>query len=124
MAQSQEMAIEATIHAYATTKYVQYLIIAGYAGVVCDYLHTLPDELRFMWPSPFSLPKVLFFSLRYYMLAHGVLVIYQVVSTGHSPEVCKAGFIRITVSSLVVVSISEGSTMHLLDSGSGSYFRS
>ena len=39
-----------------------------------DFLHTFPDEVRFMWPAPLSLPKVLFLVLRYYhVVVHGAI---------------------------------------------------
>jgi hypothetical protein len=32
-------------------------------------------QVRLMWPTPLSVPKVLFFALRYYILIHHILAI-------------------------------------------------
>ncbi|KAF6751014.1 hypothetical protein DFP72DRAFT_1138541 [Ephemerocybe angulata] len=53
---------------YQARMYTNYVTVAGYALVVADYLHTLPDEVRLMWSAPLGVPKVLFFVVRYYVL--------------------------------------------------------
>jgi hypothetical protein len=35
-----------------------------------DYLEVLPREVQHMWYSQFSVPKALFFALRYYTFVH------------------------------------------------------
>ncbi|KAF6762079.1 hypothetical protein DFP72DRAFT_877935 [Ephemerocybe angulata] len=40
------------------------------AFIVADYLQTLPDEIEYMWPTDWSLVKVLFILVRYYPFVH------------------------------------------------------
>ncbi|KAG8742328.1 hypothetical protein FRC12_015394 [Ceratobasidium sp. 428] len=43
----------------------RYLSAAGYVLLLYDYLLTLPDEVRLIWPTSWSLVKVLFLINRY-----------------------------------------------------------
>ncbi|KAJ2932973.1 hypothetical protein H1R20_g4110, partial [Candolleomyces eurysporus] len=72
MATPQEVIYNTIVGAYTSTRYVTYLGVGGFALVIADFVHTFPDEVRLMWPTPISLPKVLFFALRYHILVHGV----------------------------------------------------
>ncbi|KAF6751509.1 hypothetical protein DFP72DRAFT_475194 [Ephemerocybe angulata] len=104
---AQKAAIAAIIKGYKATQYVNYLGVAGHALIVADFLHTFPNEIRLMWPTPLSIPKALFFSLRYYILVHHVLAILYGLPTGLSPETCRIAFLRIGISSILVVTASE-----------------
>jgi hypothetical protein len=77
-----------------------------------------------MWPAPLSVPKVLFFVLRYYLIGHLGFVLaceYSLQQAsldftysfavdfplGLSPEDCKVAFTRNIVSSALCVVVSE-----------------
>ncbi|TEB32172.1 hypothetical protein FA13DRAFT_287702 [Coprinellus micaceus] len=106
-AAAQVTALEYIIDGYNATKYTNYLGVGGFALIVADYLHTLPDEVRLMWPSPLSTPKVLFYILRYYLFIHHVLTVLYGERVDLTPEECYAGFVRVTVSSAIVITIAE-----------------
>ncbi|KAF5334649.1 hypothetical protein D9611_011983 [Ephemerocybe angulata] len=40
---------------------------------VIDFLHTFPDEVQLMWPTAFSIPKLLYFFVRYWVFVNGIL---------------------------------------------------
>ncbi|TEB38094.1 hypothetical protein FA13DRAFT_723060 [Coprinellus micaceus] len=54
--------VQATIAGFSATMATNYVGVSSYALVTADFLHTFPDEVRLMWPTPLSLPKVLYFS--------------------------------------------------------------
>ncbi|KAJ3535082.1 hypothetical protein NMY22_g6649 [Coprinellus aureogranulatus] len=60
-----------------------------------------------MWPTPFSLPKVLFFALRYYVMVQTAFAASYGLPRGMSPEQCEAAFLRIGISSIIVMIASE-----------------
>ncbi|KAF5319822.1 hypothetical protein D9611_012856 [Ephemerocybe angulata] len=97
----------AIINGYRATTITNYLTVSGYALVVADYLHTFPDEVRLMWPSPLSLPKVLFFTLRYYIFPHSVLAALYGQVVGLSPKACKAAFYHLGISTSLCAVLSE-----------------
>ncbi|KAF5310337.1 hypothetical protein D9611_012060 [Ephemerocybe angulata] len=105
---SHSSALEAIIHGYKDTKITNYLGVSGHALVVVDFLETFPDEVRLMWPTPLSLPKVLFFALRYYILVHSVFAATYGVPTGMSPKQCSDSFLRVALSSIITMIASEG----------------
>ncbi|KAF6745960.1 hypothetical protein DFP72DRAFT_923709 [Ephemerocybe angulata] len=104
---SHSSALEAIIHGYKDTKITNYLGVSGHALVVVDFLETFPDEVRLMWPTPLSLPKVLFFALRYYILVHSVFAATYGVPTGMSPKQCSDSFLRVALSSIITMIASE-----------------
>ncbi|KAF6751017.1 hypothetical protein DFP72DRAFT_851263 [Ephemerocybe angulata] len=88
------------VHAYEQTRDVN--AASGYVLTVADFIHTFPDEVRLMWPTPLSVAKVLFFAARYYVLVHCVLA-----SMCLSPEECKRSFVQLFVSSGASVLCAE-----------------
>ncbi|KAJ3545573.1 hypothetical protein NMY22_g2379 [Coprinellus aureogranulatus] len=60
-----------------------------------------------MWGTALSLPKVLFFVLRYFIFVHMALCMSYGFPTGVSPDVCKTEFVRVAVSSFILVVASE-----------------
>ncbi|KAJ3502400.1 hypothetical protein NMY22_g18598 [Coprinellus aureogranulatus] len=99
--------LEAIIKGYRATMYVNYVGVATHALVFADFLHTFPDEVRLMWRTPLTIPTALYFTLRYYILAHQALAILYGLPKGLPPEECKARFSRVALSSLVIATMSE-----------------
>ncbi|KAJ2926588.1 hypothetical protein H1R20_g10522, partial [Candolleomyces eurysporus] len=95
------------IHDLTIARDVNYLGASAAALVIVDFLHTFPDEVRLMWPTPRSAPKAVFFILRYYALLHSALALMYELPRGLDPDQCKAGFMRVAVSSILVVTVSE-----------------
>ncbi|KAJ2915188.1 hypothetical protein MD484_g5242, partial [Candolleomyces efflorescens] len=114
---AQQAALKAIIDGYAATKYVNYLGVSGHAFVLADFLHTFPNEVRLMWPTPWNVPKVLFLGLRYYIMVHSVFAMTRLtmiadgLPTGLSPETCRAAFVRIGISSILTIVASEGTPL-------------
>ncbi|KAJ2915178.1 hypothetical protein MD484_g5234, partial [Candolleomyces efflorescens] len=100
---------EIILAAYTSTKYVNYLAVSGLTMLIADYLHTLPDEIRLMWPAAFSLPKVLFFVVRYYALLHGVFSMTYSLPTNPTADYCSSAFVRVALSTKLTIIASEGS---------------
>ncbi|KAF5325644.1 hypothetical protein D9611_000316 [Ephemerocybe angulata] len=46
---------------------------------MADFIHTFPDEVRLMWFAPLSIPKVLFFVVRYYIIVNNVFVALSIL---------------------------------------------
>ncbi|KAJ3549826.1 hypothetical protein NMY22_g737 [Coprinellus aureogranulatus] len=95
------------IEEYEATKHTNYLAVAGFALVVADHLHTLPDEVRLIWPSPRSAPKFLFFLLRYYLFIHHIFAVLYGERVDLTPQDCKSSFVRLAISSGIVITIAE-----------------
>ncbi|KAJ2933678.1 hypothetical protein H1R20_g3408, partial [Candolleomyces eurysporus] len=72
-AAQQAAAIRALIEAMKANRTVNYAAIGMTALITADYLHTLPREVQLMWPTKLSVPKVLFFLVRYYTFVHSML---------------------------------------------------
>ncbi|KAF6752126.1 hypothetical protein DFP72DRAFT_464779 [Ephemerocybe angulata] len=70
-------------------------------------IYTFPLKVRLMWGSPLSLPKVLFFTLRYYIFPHHVLAALYGQIVDLSPKACKAAFWHLGVSTSMCVVLSE-----------------
>ncbi|KAF5325646.1 hypothetical protein D9611_000314 [Ephemerocybe angulata] len=103
---AQVAVMEAVVDGYTAILYTSYIATGGFALVVADYIHTFPDEVRLMWFAPLSVPKVLFFAVRYYVLVNNIFAALFVpggVTTGFSPSECKSAFVRSAVSSPLVV---------------------
>ncbi|KAF6745477.1 hypothetical protein DFP72DRAFT_925829 [Ephemerocybe angulata] len=100
-------ALDKLIHGYKDTKNTQYLGLSGHALVLADFLETFPDEVRLMWPTPLSLPKVLFFTLRYYVFVNSIFAVTYGIPTGMSPKQCSDAFMRISYSSILIMIASE-----------------
>ncbi|RXW18630.1 hypothetical protein EST38_g7224 [Candolleomyces aberdarensis] len=94
-----QAAFFALVEGYHATKYVLYLVrLSSKSSVVskelintpttrvvmlgdfqvADFLHTFPDEVRLIWPTPMSIPKVLFLAVRYYAFINCVFALQYV----------------------------------------------
>ncbi|TEB37019.1 hypothetical protein FA13DRAFT_1093875 [Coprinellus micaceus] len=100
-------ALRALVDGLAWARRLNVSGAAGLTFVVCDFVHTFPDEVRYMWPAPLGVPKVLFFALRYYLIPHICIVLAFDFPLGLNPEQCKVAFTRALVSSALCVVLSE-----------------
>jgi hypothetical protein len=50
-----------------------YLTYDPFKSKYLDYFITLPREIELMWNRRFTVPKVLYFLLKYWVMAHSVL---------------------------------------------------
>ncbi|KAF7288614.1 UBA-e1-C domain-containing protein [Mycena indigotica] len=53
-----------------------HVVLAGLTWVLHDYLVTLEDEIRYIWPQRLNFSKIMFFWIRYYTIA---LLLFDVV---------------------------------------------
>lgn len=88
------------------TRTTNYLAVAGDTLVLADYVRTLPDEIQYMWGAKLSIPKVLFFCLRYYLLVHVGFSLYA-LRADITPEDCKRVMDRVDFSINALVAGSE-----------------
>ncbi|TEB38616.1 hypothetical protein FA13DRAFT_1724535 [Coprinellus micaceus] len=86
------MASPQMLEAIKANMIVNYASIGCSALYIADYLHTLPDEVRYMWPSSFSLVKTLFFVVRYYPFAHTSISIWHHTRFDLTREECMIPF--------------------------------
>ncbi|KAF6761342.1 hypothetical protein DFP72DRAFT_1090434 [Ephemerocybe angulata] len=99
--------MDSLAEAYEQTRNANYLAACGYTLAIVDLIHTLPDEVRLMWPTPLSSVKVLFFFARYYILLHvGLSAIYH-LRQGLTPGECTREFTQLFVSSSITVLSAE-----------------
>lgn len=77
------------------------------AVVLADFCHTFPDEVRLMWNSRLGIPKILFFGLRYYLIAHRILCLVYALPPDMSPSECDAAFFRVGISTCALVTGSD-----------------
>lgn len=104
---AQKALMDALVDGLWIVKVTHYLWVAGYSLVVADYLHTLPEEVRLLWPVRMSIPKLLFLGTRYYIFVHIVFsILWQ--RTDLPPSVCKSGFDRLSVSCVVLIALTDG----------------
>ncbi|TFK17661.1 hypothetical protein FA15DRAFT_698371 [Coprinopsis marcescibilis] len=77
--------------------------------LVVDYLQTLPAEIRYIWPSPWSTPKILFLLARYSAFLNAILVIAFRVTRQEefSSEVCFALVGLAVVSVFLTLAFAE-----------------
>lgn len=94
------------INGLFAVRYTTYLAIAGYALVIADFLHTYPDEVRYMWTAPPNLPLFLFFFLRYGVFIHIGLHIASLFPAV-SPEWCGLATQRVGISTTILIAGSE-----------------
>lgn len=107
-AQAAQMAVvHSIVEGYRATKYTNYLAVAGFALIMADYLHTFPDEVRLMWPGRMTLPKAIFFALRYYSMAHHILALMYGERTGLTPSECNARFQIVSISTAAIIVTAE-----------------
>ncbi|TFK26913.1 hypothetical protein FA15DRAFT_702332 [Coprinopsis marcescibilis] len=75
--------------------------------LVVDYLHTLPLEVRYIWPGSWSLIKALFFVARYMAFADITFVLMYCLSTALAPKDCQILLNVASMATLTSVVFSE-----------------
>ncbi|KAJ3522430.1 hypothetical protein NMY22_g11894 [Coprinellus aureogranulatus] len=101
-APEQRAALEALLDGYRATTLTNYIATGGFALVVFDYFCTLPEEIRLIWPTPWSVPKVLFFVLRYYVFVNNVFAVLYNIPKNLTPGECRHVFMRSAYSTPVL----------------------
>ncbi|TEB35358.1 hypothetical protein FA13DRAFT_1728161 [Coprinellus micaceus] len=88
-------------------KTVGYIGTGSMAMLVCDYLHTFPEEVKYMWTSANTVPKFLFLALRYYAFVHTSFSQSYHNNFHITGDQCLSVFYRDTYSALVVSILCE-----------------
>jgi len=65
----QGLASSAALDVIAGTNATGYSSVAAMVFLIWDILITLDDEVEYIWPSPWTIPKFCFFFLRYFTLS-------------------------------------------------------
>ncbi|KAF6760991.1 hypothetical protein DFP72DRAFT_1166027 [Ephemerocybe angulata] len=99
--------VKLLVDGYEAARIANYLAVSGMALVAADYIHTFPDEVRLMWPTPWSLPKVLFFALRYYVFINNIFAAIYNFPINSSTSKCKAAFVRLAISAPLLFIMAE-----------------
>lgn len=100
---SQAAAAKALVDIYRAVLHTSYIARGGFALVVVDYIQTFPEEVELMWFAPLSIPKVLFFVVRYYVIVDNIFAVLFAPGRGTSANECKAAFTRSAISSPLLV---------------------
>ncbi|KAF6762590.1 hypothetical protein DFP72DRAFT_561021 [Ephemerocybe angulata] len=93
--------------AISANKIVNYAAIASSTVLVVDSLQTLPQEMEYMWTRGMTIPKGMFFVLRYYSFVHTILSIVYRSSPIYAGDLCLAPFTWDSYSSLTVHTICD-----------------
>ncbi|KAJ3550185.1 hypothetical protein NMY22_g606 [Coprinellus aureogranulatus] len=88
-------------------KTVGYIGTGSLAMLACDYLHTFPEEVKYMWKSANTIPKFLFLALRYYAFVHSSFSQSYHNDFHITGDQCLNVFYRDTYSALVVSILCE-----------------
>lgn len=86
---------------------VNYTAIGCCALVVVDYLQTLPDEIKYMWPTDWSVVKVLFLLVRYYPFVHTSISTWHHGTGSLTGSHCFVPFIMDAYSCLIITMFCE-----------------
>ncbi|KAF6758464.1 hypothetical protein DFP72DRAFT_173446 [Ephemerocybe angulata] len=97
----------ALIEAIRANRIVNYAAIGSSLVLCVDFLENLQREVEHMWSEGISIPKVLFFLLRYYSFVHTIISVIYHGNTHYAGEACTAPFLRDAYSSLTVHTICE-----------------
>lgn len=99
--------IAVLVGAIRANKIVDYAAVVSITIVYFDYLYTFPREVNLMWKTRLSVPKVLYFTLRYYIMIHSMMWMTYHADETLSGSRCKYPFSRNSVSSQVVLTLCE-----------------
>lgn len=82
--------------------------MASTAVLSADFLETFPEEVEYMWSTALSVPKILFFLLRYLSFAHtAISVIYQTGQPGNGGKECIPPFLQAVFSTVTINTLCE-----------------
>ncbi|TEB19561.1 hypothetical protein FA13DRAFT_344518 [Coprinellus micaceus] len=73
--------------------------------VLVDYIHTLPEEIRLIWPTRLSTPKVIFVIVRYGNIAFALAQYLYTLGFMFSENACRH---LLAVISMVLIILGEG----------------
>ncbi|KAL4251136.1 DUF6533 domain-containing protein, partial [Pleurotus pulmonarius] len=88
------------IHSLSLVRQGSYIPIASGALLAYDYLLTVGDERHLVWPTPWSLGKVLFLFTRYPAFVDVGMAVYHNIAPSIRPATCELLY---TVSGWMVV---------------------
>lgn len=100
-------AAAALLGAIRANRIVNYAAIGSAAILVFDYCLTLPAEVQYMWPTALSVPKVLFFILRYFSFIHTTISMIYRRNPAFTGTGCVAPFYMDAFSSLTAHTVCE-----------------
>ncbi|TEB32746.1 hypothetical protein FA13DRAFT_224894 [Coprinellus micaceus] len=89
------------------------------AVVYLDYFITLPREIELMWNRRFTVPKVLYFLLKYWVMAHSVLWMSLNMDPNQTGRACNAPFNRNGISCQLILTVAEAVSYYRVYAFSG-----
>ncbi|EJU01848.1 hypothetical protein DACRYDRAFT_116284 [Dacryopinax primogenitus] len=105
---TDEQAEIAALIVYAQhTQITNYFTVASFCLFVYDWIITLPLEAKYVWPSPWSLGKVLFLLTRYLALIDTSVIIPRQLGNNLSTTDCQILYQWSTWSMVVGVAIAD-----------------
>ncbi|TEB17268.1 hypothetical protein FA13DRAFT_1822503 [Coprinellus micaceus] len=98
-----------TTDAVRAAQLVNYFSAAGMAIMIADYLHTLPQEVRLVWPTKMSIPKLIFLLVRYGNFLFAALVYLYALTPAPvlSSDGCRKMFIVIGILEVSLSTFGE-----------------
>ncbi|TEB34241.1 hypothetical protein FA13DRAFT_1789384 [Coprinellus micaceus] len=92
--QSNPEQLRLLVRAVNADRVVTNAALAAIAAVYFDYLITLPREIELMWNRKFTIPKVLYFFLKYWVMVHSVLWMTLNLDPKYTGGACNGPFDR------------------------------
>ncbi|TEB31191.1 hypothetical protein FA13DRAFT_1774538 [Coprinellus micaceus] len=77
-------------------------------SVLVDYIHTLPEEIRLIWPTRLSTPKVIFLIVRYGNIAFALAQYLYTLGFMFSEKGCRHLLAVIAIVQVVLIILGEG----------------
>ncbi|KAL5535809.1 hypothetical protein ACEPAF_3903 [Sanghuangporus sanghuang] len=99
--------IDQTITSLGRAQTVNYANVICAALIAYDYLLTLPDEIRFIWPAKWNAGKIMFFLTRYPAFVDTSLTIVNLIQPNLKLSLCKPIYQAAAWMSFAGITIAE-----------------
>ncbi|KAF4600468.1 hypothetical protein EYR38_005097 [Pleurotus pulmonarius] len=84
-----------------------YIAVSSAVILVYDYFLTLPDEIQYVWPTHWSLGKVLYLSSKYFIIVIFLVELRWIASHNASEAECRASNTILHYSCILAVIAAE-----------------
>ncbi|KAF6744649.1 hypothetical protein DFP72DRAFT_927973 [Ephemerocybe angulata] len=101
------MADELTAEAVQAIRVNTALSAAGITLVLLDHAYTFPQEVRVIWPTRWTIPKVLIFAVRYGTIALALLEFLWILPRAFSEKGCKRIFKIVSLLEVALSALGE-----------------
>ncbi|KAJ3525897.1 hypothetical protein NMY22_g10386 [Coprinellus aureogranulatus] len=99
---------EGLVEVVQTTRLLNYFCVSGVVMLIADYIHTLPEEVRLIWPTARSIPKFLFLVVRYGNFVFCIVTSIYTLSPLPTLKECKGLSLTLLGLEVFLTSVGEG----------------